>query len=135
VKEVNGEKFVHIDSASRKLERLLMGGSISKLSRNAHISKLIKDISQQRDNAFIGHLQQHGVEVPSKKRRFTHKNMKAKLLQVPETCEVKILDRSIIVLCAKPTTALWVQATDESFTLMLESFNNNVNNADTEEAE
>ena len=127
-KLIEGNRFIHIDCSSRKLEKILVsaaGKPYYNKERHKAIRMLIKNITSARDEKFIALLVERGcATVPKTKvRRFSAKGVNVHVLQLPQQVDVLVDgDVHFNVACTRPKSKLWVACTRESFENMLQSF-------------
>ena len=127
-KLIEGNRFIHIDSSSRKLEKILVsaaGKPYPSKERHKAIKMLIQNITLARDEKFVALLVERGcASVPKKKvRRFSAKGLNVHVLQLPQRVDVLVDgDAHFHVACTRPKSKLWVACTRESFENLLRAF-------------
>ena len=110
---VDGMTFVQLRGADRKVKRLFVTGG----SKERVVGKVVKQITASRDALFLAKLEEIGayLDPNKKKRRYTQKNVRAKVLQLDEVVEMTIGDKLATVLLTKPGTPLWLEASPSVF--------------------
>ena len=117
VKVVDGKNIMHAAASNRKLERIALAGTnfFDFTRRCKSFADVLKGMTKAKNEKFVDSLEVAGVKF-NKQRRYTMKNIKHHVLQLPEVCQIVVGGGHINVLCTKPTGGLWIQASCESFT-------------------
>ena len=87
----------------------------SKKKRNKQTKELFGDMVEARDAKFKRLLIAKGCPIDEKKRRYGTKHVRCHVLTLPEICSIAVGDDHINVLCSRPNTKLWIEASSKCF--------------------
>ena len=121
VKRVGETRFVCIETNTRKLERVLVGGKVQNREQRCGVLKtVVRKLRAARDKAFSQLLGAKSCSPPSysKKTRYTSKNVKHHVLSMPEVIDIEINGVVLKAICGKPRSQLWIEGVMESFKTM-----------------